>query len=73
MEYDSNTQKTKKNIFRKPVRKIFNVGDVFQPIRVRHRTIFSYFIDREFNERKFGFILFIGFLFWTIFLLSKIG
>lgn len=72
MGYDSKRKFAKKTIFKKPVRKIFNVGDVFQPFWVRHSAILSNFFDRDFMERKFNFVLFIGTMFWIVFLLSKI-
>ena len=51
---------------------VSNDGDVLQPIWVRYNTILSYVTNREFVERKLGFILTVGTLFWFCFIVEKI-
>lgn len=62
----------KKNFIWKLICKIFNVGHVLQPIWFRHYSILTGKVNREFVERKFNFVFYIGSLFWIIFILSKI-
>jgi hypothetical protein len=47
-------------------------GDVFQPIWIRHSSVLSYILDREFVERKFDFVLYLGTLLWFCFFITKI-
>ena len=54
------------------VNKIFNVRNVLQPFRFRFGSISTYFTNRKFVERKFGFVFYFGFLLWSIFFISKI-
>jgi len=61
-----------KNFLGECVCKISNVGNVFQPIWIRHDSIFTFIFDRKFVERKFSFVLFVGSLLWVGFFLSKI-
>jgi len=69
---DECRENIEKSFRRKLVRKIFNVGDVFQSIWVRYYSISTLCYNREFMVRQFNFVLLIGSLFWTIFLSSKI-
>jgi hypothetical protein len=57
---------------RKSVSKISNVRNVLQPFRFRFGSIPTYFSNRKFVERKFGFVFYFGFLLWSIFFISKI-
>ena len=61
-----------KNFLGERVSKVSDVGDVFQPVWIRHSSVLSYILDREFVERKFDFILYIGTLFWICFFITKI-
>jgi hypothetical protein len=51
--------------------KMFNDGDVLQPIWVRCCSVLSYYCDREYLERQFNHVLNLGVIFWSIFLLSQ--
>ena len=72
MEDGDSTQNLEKNIFRKCFRKIFNVGNVFQPTWIRRSTILAYFNNREFVVRKSRFVFYFGFILWFIFFIQKI-
>ena len=61
-----------KNFLRKRVGKISDDRDVFQPVWIRHSSVLSYILDREFVERKFDFVLYLGTLFWFCFFITKI-
>jgi hypothetical protein len=70
-DYEQN-QNMETNFFRKPFYKVPYVGDVLQSIRFRHCTILSDSFNRKFILRKPRFVLYIGTIFWIIFILSKI-
>jgi hypothetical protein len=72
MDDEKNQKSFKKNFFRKFICKVFNVGHVLQPIWFRHYSIFTGQVNREFVERKFNFVFFVGVLFWFIFIFSEI-
>jgi len=72
MEDGDSYKNLEKNIFRKPIRKIFDVGNVLQPFWVRCRSILSLYNNREFMVRKLNLVLYIGVIFWSLFLFSKI-
>jgi hypothetical protein len=61
-----------KNFLGERVSKIPDVGDVFQPIWIRHNTVLSLVFDREFVERKLDFVFVIGLMFWVGYLVSQI-
>jgi hypothetical protein len=60
------------NFCGKSIGKIFDVGHVLQPFRFRLGSIPTYFTNRKFVERKFGFVFYFGFFLWSIFFISKI-
>lgn len=68
---DGNRENIQKSFFRKLICKVFNVGDVPQPIWVRYYSISTLCFNRKFVERQFNFVLFIGSLLWCVFLLSE--
>jgi hypothetical protein len=70
-DYEQN-QNMETNIFRKSFNKISYVGDVLQSIRFRRHTILSDIFNRRFILRKSRFVLYIGIILWSIFLLTKI-
>jgi hypothetical protein len=70
-DYEQN-QNMETNIFRKPFNKVPYVGNVLQSIWFRHCTILSDSLNRKFILRKLRFVLYIGTIFWIVFLLSKI-
>jgi len=70
---DGSSKRENKNPFDgKSVSKILDVGNVFQSLWIRHRSISVNTIDREFMERKFRFILSCGFIFWAIYIITKL-
>lgn len=71
MEYDS-CKKNKKSFHQKFISQIFNAGNVFQPIWVRHNPIPTRLFDRKFVESKFYFVFYFGVIFWIIFFLGKV-
>jgi hypothetical protein len=70
-DYEQN-QNMETNIFRKSFNKISYVGDVLQSIRFRRHTILSDIFNRGFILRESRFVLYIGVILWSIFLLTKI-
>jgi hypothetical protein len=60
------------NFCGKPVSKVFDVGNVLQPFRFRFGSIPTYFTNRKFVERKFGFVFYFGLFLWSVFFISKI-
>ena len=57
---------------RQPVTNIFNVSIILQSIWIRCRSVFPNITDRKFMESELRFVLYCGFVFWVIYLLSKI-
>lgn len=72
MEDGGSKSKAKKTFDRKPVRKILDVGDVFQSVWVRHHPIPINPFDRKFMECKLRFILSCGLIFWIIYIITKL-
>jgi hypothetical protein len=68
---DEYTKKIEKSFFRKLRCKIFNAGYVFQSIWIRYNSISAFVINREYLVCQYNFVLYIGSLFWIVFLLSK--
>jgi hypothetical protein len=54
-----------------PVSSSINDGDVFQSLWIRHNPIFSCLFDRKFMESKLRLVLYLGTIFWFIFLFAK--
>ena len=48
-----------------------NAGTILQSVWVRCRTIFPYATDRKFMESELRFVLYSGFVFWTIYLVYE--
>ena len=48
-----------------------NAGTILQSFWVRCRTIFPYATDRKFMESELRFVLYSGFVFWTIYLVYE--
>ena len=71
MEDGESKTKSKIRINRKSIRKVPVVSNVFQPIWVRYNPISTFCFNREYLVRQSNFVLFIGTLFWIIFLFSK--
>ena len=61
-----------KNFLGKRFCKTVDARDVLQPIWVRHNTVLSLMFDREFMECKLNFVFIVGFVFWSIYLVSKV-
>ncbi len=57
---------------RQPFSGFFNVGFIFQSIRIRCSSVFSDITDRKFMESELRFVLYCGGVFWVLYLLSKI-
>jgi hypothetical protein len=72
MEDGEKNQNVEKDPPRQPVSGIFNVRIILQSFWVRCRTIFPNITDRKFMERELSFVLYYGFIFWSIYLLSQI-
>ena len=49
-----------------------DVGTVLQSVWVRCRTIFPAATDRKFMESELRFVLYSGFIFWTLYLFYEI-
>jgi hypothetical protein len=49
-----------------------DVGSVLQSFWIRCRSIFPNTTDRQFMESELRFVLYCGFIFWTIYLLYEI-
>lgn len=72
MEHDSFIKKIEKVFYPEFISKISYARNVLQSIWIRHSTISTYVMDREFVESKFSFVFYIGIVFWIIFFVSKI-
>jgi hypothetical protein len=70
-DYEQN-QNMETNIFGEPINKVPNVGNVLQPIWIRRSSILSVIFNRGFILRKSCFVLYIGFILWFVFLITKI-
>ena len=73
MDGDSRKQNAdlEKNTKNKYFHRLPNVRDVFQPIWIRCRSIFSDIMDREFVESELRFVLYCGTILWVIYLIAK--
>jgi hypothetical protein len=69
---DDEKQNLEKNIPRQSISTFFNVGSIFQSIRIRRNSIFFNIIDRKFMESELRVVLYCGILFWSLLLLSQI-
>ena len=69
MEDGGSKSEVKKTFDRKPVRKILNVGDVFQSFWVRCRSVFPNTTDGKFMESELRYVLYCGIFFWMLHLL----
>ena len=49
-----------------------NAGTILQSIWVRCRTIFPNITDRKFMESELRFVLYSGFILWTVYLAYEI-
>ena len=49
-----------------------NAGTILQSVWVRCRTIFPNITDRKFMESELHFVLYSGFIFWTVYLAYEI-
>jgi hypothetical protein len=49
-----------------------NAGSFLQSVWVRCRSIFPYATDRKFMEGELRFVLYSGFVFWTIYLVYEV-
>jgi hypothetical protein len=49
----------------------FNAGTILQSLWVRCRSIFPTATDREFMESELRFVLYCGFIFWTLYLVYE--
>lgn len=72
MDDDESNQDVETNIFGEPFNKVPYVGDVFQSIWIRCCSILFNCYNREFILRKFNFVLRIGTILWSLFLISEI-
>jgi len=72
MDDDETKQNLETNIFRKLISKVSYVGDVLQSLWVRRGSILSLFSNRKFILRQFNLVLYIGVIFWSLLLISKI-
>jgi hypothetical protein len=72
MEDGDSKKNLEKNFLGKRVSETSDVRNVLQPVWVRHNSVLSFVFDREFVERKFSFVLFVGIMFWICFFITKI-
>lgn len=72
MDDGESNQDLETNILRESFNKIPYVGNVLQSLWVRCRSILPDSYNREFILRKFNFVLYIGIIFWSLLLISKI-
>ncbi len=49
-----------------------NAGTILQSLWIRCRTIFPHATDRKFMESELRFVLYSGFIFWTLYLVFQI-
>ena len=49
-----------------------NAGSFLQSVWVRCRSIFPYATDRKFMEGELRFVLYSGFILWTVYLVYEI-
>ena len=49
-----------------------NAGSFLQSVWVRCRSIFPYATDRKFMESELRFVLYSGFVFWSVYLAYEI-
>ena len=61
-----------KNFSRQSITNLFDVGSVLQSFWIRCRSVFPVVTDRKFMESELRFVLYCGFLFWIIYLFSKV-
>lgn len=71
MDDDHKTQNMEKGVSRQPISNIFNVGFIFQSIRIRRNSIFSDIVNRKFIESQPRYVFYCGSLFWILYILSK--
>lgn len=72
MDDGESNQDVETSIFGESFNKVPYVGNVFQSIWIRCGSILSDCNNREFILRKFNFVLCIGVIFWSLFLISEI-
>lgn len=72
MEYDRKNKNLEEVITRQPFTNFFNVGFILQSFWIRCRSVFPNITDRKFMESELRFVLYCGFIFWALYLLSKI-
>ena len=63
--------KTKGNKTKHPKGWSFNVGSIFQSIRIRRSPIFTNIMDRKFMESELRLVLYCGVFFWTLYLVYE--
>jgi hypothetical protein len=69
-----NNQQIKKQANKDSVVQRYGIdaGSFLQSFWVRCRSIFPYATDRKFMEGELRFVLYSGFIFWTLYLLYEI-
>jgi hypothetical protein len=72
MDDGEKNKNLEKELPRKSITSISNVGTIFQSFWIRCRSIFPIVTDRKFMESELRFVLYCGGLLWVLFLLSQI-
>lgn len=68
MEDGEKNENVEKDPPRQPIAGIFNARVILQSFWIRCRTVFPNITDRKFMESELRFVLYSGFIFWTIYL-----
>jgi len=73
MDDGKQTKNVERDITRQHIPNFFNVGSIFQSVRIRCRSIWVDIMDRKFMESQPRYVFYCGVIFWTLYLLSEIG
>ena len=72
MEDGEKNQNVEKDPPRQPIAGIFNARTIFQSFWIRCHSIFPNITDRKFMEGELRFVLYSGFILWTVYLAYEI-
>jgi len=72
MEDGEKNQNVEKDPPRQPVTGIFNARLILQSFWIRCRAVFPNITDRKFMEGELRFVLYSGFILWTVYLAYEI-
>ena len=72
MEDGEKNQNVEKDPPRQPIAGIFNARAILQSFWIRCRSVFPNITDRKFMEGELRFVLYSGFILWTVYLAYEI-